>query len=274
MSKRNKVIRVIVIALLLLGFFWFENNHLQTSFYEYESDRVPTEYDGFRIVQISDLHNACFGRENNWLTDKVKECGPDIIVVTGDVIDSDHTRMDVALDCMESMAEICPVYYITGNHEYWIDESTRMTLLSELVDRGVIVLMSEATTITRGEEVIRIVGLDDSRIASKDLQNLMRENEDNPFTILLAHEPTYIRWYAQNEPDIVLAGHEHGGQFRLPFLGPVYAPDQGFWPDLTEGVYTEGNTTMYISRGLGNSAIPIRLFNDPEILCLDLKTAK
>lgn len=286
-SKTKTVVKRIVILIAALAiisvFLYYENNHLETTGYEYDSDKVPKEFNGLRIVQISDLHNATFGDNNLELYQQVAKIKPDIVLITGDIVDSNHTHIPVAVDFVKNMADFfpCPTYFVTGNHECWLETEEKLELYNGMEEAGVTVLSNEAVIISRenGEWVcfeddekvtkdnsIRIVGLDDSSISTQALPTLMEENEKKLFTILLSHEPTYFEWYVKNGPDMVFTGHEHGGQFRLPLVGAVIAPDQGLFPELTEGVHTEGNTTMYISRGLGNSVIPFRLFNDPEIV--------
>lgn len=115
-----------------------------------------------------------------------------------------------------------------------------------------------------------LVGLDDRHLADETLKSLIRDCDSNCLSVVLAHEPQYIEDYSNAGADLVLSGHAHGGQFILPFIGAVVAPDQGLLPEYTEGRYDMNHTTMYVSRGLGNSVIPVRLFNRPEIVCIDL----
>lgn len=273
---KSAIVLLIVIALLL--FCNFQNKHLETTHYTYEAEQLGVDLDGYRIVQISDLHNAKFGKNNQRLVDRIRECEPDMIVLTGDLVDSNHTNVDRAVQFVDEIVKICPVYYVTGNHEYWLDTSEYENLMDGLASAGVIILDDQVVEISRGDAKFRLVGLDDKSLADGTLGTLLNnaqnvaheDSEKKEFTVVLAHEPQYLARYASTGVDLVLSGHAHGGQFRLPFVGGIVAPDQGFLPEYTAGEYYMNGTEMIVSRGLGNSVIPVRLFNYPEIVCVEL----
>ena len=270
-TKKQKCIKlaitlIIVIALIL--FCNFQNKHLETTNYTYEAEQLGADLEGYRIVQISDLHNAKFGKNNKRLIDKIRECDPDMIVLTGDLVDSNHTNVNRAVQFVNEIVKICPVYYVTGNHEYWLETSEYDELMTGLTGAGVVILDDQAVEISRGNAKFRLVGLDDRSLSDGTLGILL--NDESEFTVVLAHEPQYLARYASTGVDLVLSGHAHGGQFRLPFVGGIVAPDQGFFPEYTAGEYYMGSTEMIVSRGLGNSVIPVRLFNYPEIVCVEL----
>lgn len=280
-SNRKKYIKsaiVLLIVITLLLFCNFQNKHLETTHYTYEAEQLGVDLDGYRIVQISDLHNAKFGKNNQKLVDRIRECAPDMIVLTGDLVDSNHTNVDRAVQFVDEIVKICPVYYVTGNHEYWLDTSEYEKLMDGLASVGVIILDDQVVEISRGDAKFRLVGLDDKSLADgtlgmllNNVQNVAHEDsEKKEFTVSLAHEPQYFARYAGTGVDLVLSGHAHGGQFRLPFVGGIVAPDQGFLPEYTAGEYYMNGTEMIVSRGLGNSVIPVRLFNYPEIVCVEL----
>ena len=291
-SNRKKYIKsaiVLLIVIVLLLFCNFQNKHLETTHYTYETEQLGVDLDGYRIVQISDLHNAKFGKNNQKLVDRIRECAPDMIVLTGDLVDSNHTNVDRVVQFVDEIVKICPVYYVTGNHEYWLDTSEYEKLMDGLVSAGVVILDNQVVEISRGDAKFRLVGLDDRSLADGTLEALLSDesirnnqaeqkeetadNEDSgekELTVVLAHEPQYLARYAGTGVDLVLSGHAHGGQFRLPFVGGIVAPDQGFLPEYTAGEYYMNGTEMIVSRGLGNSVIPVRLFNYPEIVCVDL----
>ncbi|MBQ8413217.1 MAG: metallophosphoesterase, partial [Lachnospiraceae bacterium] len=160
----------------------------------------------------------------------------------------------------------------TGNHEYWISKAELEEMVLSLEEMGIICLEDECVSLKQRDANINLIGLDDKSLADETLKNMMLDIGTEDFNILLAHEPQYIDDYARNGVDLVLSGHAHGGQVRLPFVGGMYAPDQGFMPSYTEGEYTVGNTTMIVSRGIGNSVIPLRVFNLPEIVVIKLKS--
>lgn len=270
-SNRKKYIKsaiVLLIVIALLLFCNFQNKHLETTHYTYEAEQLGVDLDGYRIVQISDLHNAKFGKNNQKLVDRIRECAPDMIVLTGDLVDSNHTNVDRAVQFVNEIVKICPVYYVTGNHEYWLDTSEYENLMDGVASAGVIILDNQVVEISRWDAKFRLVGLDDKSLADGTLEALLSDEKE--LTVVLAHEPQYFARYAGTGVDLVLSGHAHGGQFRLPFVGGIVAPDQGFLPEYTAGEYYMNGTEMIVSRGLGNSVIPVRLFNYPEIVCVEL----
>ena len=280
-SNRKKYIKpaiVLLIVIALLLFCSYQNRHLETTYYTYKSEQFGADLEGYRIVQISDLHNAKFGKHNQKLVDRIRECEPDMIVLTGDLVDSNHTNVDRAVQFVDEIVKICPVYYVTGNHEYWLEKSEYDELMDGLASAGAVILDDQVVEISRGDAKFRLVGLDDKSLADGTLGTLLNNdqnvaNEDSEkkeFTVVLAHEPQYLARYAGIGVDLVLSGHAHGGQFRLPFVGGIVAPDQGFLPEYTAGEYYMDGTEMIVSRGLGNSVIPVRLFNYPEIVCAEL----
>lgn len=270
-SNRKKYIKsaiVLLIVIALLLFCSYQNRHLETTYYTYKAEQLGADLDGYRIVQISDLHNAKFGKNNQRLVDRIRECDPDMIVLTGDLVDSNHTNVDRAVQFVNEIVKICPVYYVTGNHEYWLDTSEYENLMDGVASAGVIILDNQVVEISRWDAKFRLVGLDDKSLADGTLEALLSDEKE--LTVVLAHEPQYFARYAGTGVDLVLSGHAHGGQFRLPFVGGIVALDQGFLPEYTAGEYYMNGTEMIVSRGLGNSVIPVRLFNYPEIVCVEL----
>lgn len=243
------------------------------------SERLPQSFSGFTIAHISDLHNAEFGKGNFTLLQKLREEKPDIIVITGDLVDSRHTDIDIALKFAQNAMDITQVYYVTGNHEARLNEYNKLE--AGLKDAGVIVLRDEVYRIEKDQEEILLIGLDDPKFTLKSdwfnetlamvntkLKNLIADS--NTFSILLFHRPELFEIYAENNIDLVLSGHTHGGQIRVPFLGALIVPDQGIFPEYDAGLFTSGRTKMIISRGLGNSIIPFRVNNRPELVVVKL----
>lgn len=271
--KLNKRNIVLIFLVLLIPFCYWQNNGLMVTQYDYISDKITEDLDGYKIVQVSDLHNKRFGANNEKLLEVIKNQKPDIIVVTGDLIDSNHTNIKAAIEFMESVVTVAPVYYITGNHEEWLNTEEKEQLMRQIDQVGVKIIDDKSILLGNGKGFFYLLGLADKSLLSDKLMQMTKElNVEQQLVILLAHEPQYIGYYSSTKVDLVLTGHAHGGQFRIPFIGGLVAPDQGFFPYYTEGVHTEGRTTMVISRGLGNSIIPFRLFNRPEIVCVQLKS--
>lgn len=271
-SRRRTARKCAVTAVILAGltaFGIYQNQHLTVTEYRYESPKLPPDADGFTIVQISDLHNANFGRNNARLLDTIRRLQPDLIAVTGDICDAYHTNLETAIRFCADAADIAPCYYVTGNHELWLDAPERTRLLDGIAASGTVILDDASCAVACGTAQICLTGLGDANLLAADKSGIRPEPfTESDFQLILAHEPQYFEAYCKSGADLVLTGHAHGGQFRLPGIGGIIAPDQGFFPDYTAGCFTDGQTTMYISRGLGNSTIPVRLFNYPEVVCV------
>ena len=282
-KKRTKIITLSVIGIalvLLIVWIAWGNNALELNSYSIASNSLPKEFDGFRIAQVSDLHNAEMGKDNEKLISMLVEAAPDIIVITGDIIDSRNTNVDVALDFAEQAVKIAPCYYVTGNHEARVDEYR--DLKDGLIELGVTVLEDAKTQIVLSGESITLVGVDDpsfqtdylfgddETVMNSELNELI--NEEDGYVILLSHRPELFDTYVENKVDLIFSGHAHGGQFRIPFIGGVVAPNQGVFPKYDAGIYSEGNTNMVVSRGVGNSIIPFRINNRPEVILIELTT--
>lgn len=257
---------VIVIIILL----YISNSWIQTTEITVESDRVPASFDGVKILQISDLHDATFGDNQEKLVKKIKNTEPDLIFITGDLIDSNRYNLEQSLELVRQIVDLAPIYYVTGNHEIATNDTENIkTSLTEL---GVNVLSNEEQIIEHNGEDIRIIGIEDPLNGILVNEALSQFEYNDLFTLVLSHRPETFQDYVDYEMDVVFSGHAHGGQFRLPGLGGLVAPGQGLFPSYTAGMYTENTTHMIVSRGLGNSVIPVRVFNSPEIVLVTLKS--
>ena len=274
----NKLIIVITI-ICVWAFLYLENNYITTTQINIKFPKLPDTFDGYKIVHLSDLHNKRFGEEQKNLVRKIEDAHPDIIVFTGDLIDSRRFNAETSLDLMKRIVNIAPIYYVPGNHEW---RSGRLeTLCNDLKDIGVNVLCNAYDVIGKDGDGIYIIGIDDpsiyqaedieTKVVKREIDRMMDEIQDNDaFKILLAHRPDMFPLYSDYGFNLVLSGHAHGGQIRLPFIGGLVAPNQGVLPEYTSGEYKMGDSTMVVSRGLGNSIFPQRLFNHPEVVVLTL----
>ena len=268
------IIAAVLVPALLIWLLWANSSPAATQV-TVASGAMPEAFEGFKIAHVSDLHNAVFGRKNEKLLSLIRAAEPDIIAITGDLIDSRHTDIDSALAFVEAAAEIAPVYYVTGNHESRLDFDA---IEPRLIAAGARVLRNEAEDIGRGGERIRLAGIDDPSFirtggtaeerAAAELEQL--GDGGGTFTVLLAHRPELVEVYAGYGAGLVLSGHAHGGQVRLPLLGGLYAPGQGLLPEYDSGLYSLGETQMVVSRGLGNSVAPLRVNNRPELVIVTL----
>ena len=266
---------------LILSAIWIVrgNNQIKLTEYIITSTKVPESFTCFEIAQVSDLHNAELGEENSKLLELLSEVEPHIIVLTGDLIDSRHTDIEIALDFAGKAAQIAPVYYVSGNHEARVPVYEELNM--GLTGAGVTVLENQKVQITRNGESITLMGIQDPSFRTDylfgDAESISRQaisglqNESDGFTVLLSHRPELFELYVDTGVDLVFSGHAHGGQFRLPFIGGLVAPNQGFFPKYDAGLFKKENTTMIVSRGLGNSIIPFRINNSPEIVVAELR---
>lgn len=273
-------ILIAVFILLFLFFCYYENNKIDITEYEINCNSAESD---IKIVHLSDLHSKPFKTVLN----KTEIIKPDIIVITGDFINDHCKNKEKMLKFGKSLVKICPVYYITGNHERRLDCFDN--LMNELKNIGFNVLLNEISSEIINGTKVNILGLDENQadfkdykarkngtFVYKDMSPYFKElSEKNGIKIVLSHFPENFEGvkennYSQYDFDIQFSGHAHGGQFILPFIGPVFSPGQGLFPKYARGSF--GNRPkLIISRGLGNAEFPLRLFNHPEINVITLR---
>ena len=277
---KNKIFIIIVTVLVFIVFFIWQNNDIVTTDVVYKNSKIPKEFEGFNIVHISDLHNKMFGKDQKTILNKIVKTRPDIIVITGDLVDRRRYDLEKAIVFIEGAINIAPVYYVPGNHEAWSGKYE--TIKKRLLSAGAIVLDDEKKDIEIEGSTIEILGLKDPAFLTSSYVDgidevLLEESlaslaESDKFQVLLSHRPELFSIYAKHNIDLSFTGHAHGGQFRIPFLGGLVAPNQGIFPEYTSGSHIIDDSTMVVSRGLGNSIMPIRIFNRPEIVKVVLKS--
>lgn len=269
---------IIFISLAAIVFLTWQNNAIVVSKHNYINNKILKNFSGFKILHISDFHNKNF---HGKLISKIVEINPDIIVITGDLIDRRKTDLNVAEEFIKSITKIAKTYYVSGNHEQL---SIHYTKLKEILYKhGVVNLDDKYIKINNRDKKIGITGVaapvllrgdkeenNNDKHIKKILQKLT-ENSNTNFNILLAHRPEQIHIYKEFDFDLVFSGHAHGGQIRIPFIGGILSPDQGLFPKYSQGIHKEGPTSMVVSRGLGNSLFPFRIFNRPELVVVELK---
>lgn len=277
-----------IIVVLLIAIIWFlhwQNNDIVISKIEYKNNKIPNNFDGYKILQVSDLHNKEFGKNQSKLVQYTKEINPDVIFITGDIIDKRRTTSEdlyIALEYIKQLNKEYPIYFVTGNHEVWRPKFYP-EVRQELLDEGVIILENELQEIDINGEKISILGMNDiaeidgEYITEKErhkfkniLKGLVTKTGDN-FKVLLSHRPELIKIYAEEKVDLTFTGHAHGGQIRLPFTEGLFAPNQGVLPKYTSGIHYQDESAMVVSRGLGASIFPFRIFNRPEMVVVTLK---
>ncbi len=273
-KKKYILLGILLLIIICIILVLYNNKNIKVTNIEYINENIPNSFNNFSMLQISDLHNEEFGNNQEGLINKVKDINPDIVVITGDLIDSKKYDLNVALDFIKGIKEI-PIYFVSGNHESWSNKYDEIK--ETLIKENVIVLDNEIDIIKVDDQSIEIVGISDSNFQNElnfNFEDILKDlSNDENFQILLSHRPEYFEEYVKNNYDLVLSGHAHGGQVNIPFIGGLIAPDQGLFPEYDSGLFKEDNTTMYVSRGLGNSVIPIRINNNPEIVNLILKNS-
>ncbi len=271
MRKLRRCILVLLILAVLLCFAVFDSQtRLVTDEFTVGNSLLPDAFEGFRIVHLSDLHATSFGEGNEKLLSAVRDAEPDIICVTGDMVDGPRSEQeDYVRTLMTGLTAIAPVYFVSGNHEWaagWAREL--FDLLEEL---GVTVLRNRFLTLERDGAQIVLAGVDDpnglrDQKTPEEVMEDIGEAYPGDFVVMLAHRDTELAAWSRLGTDLVLCGHAHGGLIRLPFTDGLIAPGQGWFPTWTAGVYEEGGTQMLVSRGFAGSHGCPRLFNNPEIV--------
>lgn len=248
---------------------------LEISRYEVNSKKLPESFDGFKIVQLSDLHGAEFGEDGIGLVEKVKELEPDIIALTGDFV-TDEGDLAAVKKLAGRLTELCPVYFVSGNHEFGSGLAIKVRNILERA--GVKYLSNEYLTISRGEDEILLGGVEDplayaDMLSPDELAQKMNDAAPDAFKILLGHRNYWMTEYPELPVDLIFCGHAHGGLIRIPGVGGLIGTDRRLFPDFDAGEYNNGRYTLIVSRGLGNSVPIPRVFNRPEIVCVELSSA-
>ena len=277
----RKTLIIVICAVIVISsavyYLFYEDTTLQTWKTVVRDQDIPEEFNGYKIAHISDYHNAESKRLNNMLLRSLRDEKPDIIVITGDLIDSRRTDVDRAVKLIKDIKNIAPIYYVVGNHEARCEAYAE--LKSRMEAEGVRIFENQYDVIERNGAQINLAGIEDPSchpeilvledvIIRDEIQLLDIDNGN--YTVLLSHRAEAIDCYADNGVDLAFTGHAHGGQIRIPFIGGLIAPAQGFFPKYTDGLYTKGDTQMIVSRGIGNSLFPFRINNRPELVIATL----
>ena len=283
-KKRRKIMGWTLIMIVLAVIYYFlQLNWISVTTHVIHLDDLPKEFDGYKIVQLSDLHNQEFGYENERLIERINQIKPDIIVMTGDMLTNTRevsTNGDVLIKLVESLNQQYPIYYVTGEHEeglYYEDrnkyqiDGTKEDYEEKLSQFGVTVLNDEQVTITRQDATINVYGLKEDLSGDIQIDKRLGQSNKEEVTILLSHRPTYFDDYTKWGADLIFCGDTHGGMIRLPVIGGILSAE-GFFPEYDGGLFRKENSVMVVSRGLGNNPIPLRINNRPEIVEVILKS--
>lgn len=270
MTKKLLLMLIGLLLLVYLGIGIYQN--LQITYYTYYNSEIPTAFDQYRIIQISDFHCKTFGNKENKLINAINSFHPDIIVLTGDMIDGSHPDITPVNDLLSGISSIAPVYFVSGNHEF--DTTASYTQLMQLFDTyGVINLDDSQAIISKNDSSFTLYGLSADRMDILFNQNALPVLDKSNFSIALYHYASHFDYFYNYGFDLVLAGHTHGGLIRLPLVGGIINNDGTLFPKYDAGKYMLGTTTMIVSRGLGDSTIP-RFYNRPELVCITLQSSR
>jgi len=274
---------VCILAFLsyIIGLIWID-----ISRYEISSAKIPKSFDGYTILQLSDLHSRSFGKDHEKLLKKVDAENPDIIVLTGDMVNTKDSNFSTFYNLAKKLTEKYPVYYIVGNHELRLPLHKYNEILVNLRQLGVNVLTNKTISLFKDSERIALTGFtlplshytsklhkqDHKELTSETIEQFIGSAEKNTFQILLSHNPLYFDTYADWGADLTLSGHIHGGIIRFPLIGGILSPERTFFPKFSAGKYEKENSTIIVNRGLGNGTVNLRIFNNPEISIIKLKS--
>ena len=274
MRRRKTSVLLVLAALLAAGFLLWGNCSLQTTETALVSPALPPAFDGLRIVELADLHGRVFGRGSRRLLAAVRRAEPDLICIDGDLFD-EHTDLAMLPPLLRGLCAIAPVYYVTGNHE-WRVPGLR-GILAQMRACGVTVLQDDWRVLRRGEDALIVAGTDDPcgpaerKTPAELIADIRAEAGEAAFLLLLTHRNDQLPQWSALGVQAVLAGHCHGGVVRLPFVGGLFGTDRRLFPAWDAGLYRQGETVLYVSRGLGYTNVHFRLFNRPEVAVIVLR---
>lgn len=274
MRRRKTAVLLVLTALLAAGFLLWGNCSLQTTETALVSPALPPAFDGLRIVELADLHGRVFGRGSRRLLAAVRRAEPDLICIDGDLFD-EHTDLAMLPPLLRGLCAIAPVYYVTGNHE-WRVPGLR-GILAQMRACGVTVLQDDWRVLRRGEDALIVAGTDDPcgpaerKTPAELIADIRAEVGEAAFLLLLTHRNDQLPQWSALGVQAVLAGHCHGGVVRLPFVGGLFGTDRRLFPAWDAGLYRQGETALYVSRGLGYTNVHFRLFNRPEVAVIVLR---
>ncbi len=274
---------VVLLFIILAILIYISNNLLKVTKYEIKNSKLPESFDGYKIVQISDVHSRIFGEDNSKVINLVKKINPDIVVMSGDIISAREEDIDGFINLYKEIYTKYTTYYAIGNHERKIRYNKYKYYIGRLKDLGVHVIINGTERIKKGDEHIDISALkfrenmqpkkltkEKEQKYIKYMKNKLSDIEKNNFNILIAHDPENFDMYRSLNVDLILSGHVHGGLIRFGKIC-LLSPRRKFFPKYSYGKNTKGSTTIITSSGMGRATLNVRLFNRPEIVYIKLK---
>lgn len=274
MRAIRRAVRALVLLLAVIVFFYWQNFSIQTEEVAVASPALPRAFDGLRIAEIADLHGRQFGTDSAGLLHAVENAAPDLICIDGDLFD-ENTDLSMLTPLLRGLVSIAPTFYVTGNHEFQV--ARRNEIFAHMEQVGVCVMRNEYTLLTRGDSSVVIAGVDDPcgaydrKMPDELVAEIRAEVGQDAYILMLAHRNDTLSMWAELGVQLVLTGHCHGGVVRLPFVGGVFGTEQQLFPAYDAGLFREGETALYVSRGMGYSRVHLRLFNRPHLPVLILR---
>lgn len=252
----------------MVSYLYFDLHSVAIKQYTIQINNLPKDFENFTILHLTDLHAKEYGYKQDQLLNLINRQSFDMVAITGDFIDKDRPNVEPTLSLVRGLISK-PIFFVPGNHEWW----NGFIIKSVLEDHGVTILENKKFKYAKSNTYIWIVGVDDPYLGRDKLNEAIEGIADSQPKVLLAHAPNIFPTATKSDIELVLVGHTHGGQVRLPFIGAVVAPGQGLFPKYDYGQFTAGSTNMIINGGLGESVLPIRFYNRPEIVLVKLVSA-
>ncbi|KUO60449.1 MAG: metallophosphoesterase [Gracilibacter sp. BRH_c7a] len=249
----------------MVSYLYFDLHSIAIKQYTVTINNLPKDFEGFTILHLTDLHAKEYGYDQNRLLGLINSQKFDMVALTGDFIDKNNINGEPLLSLVRGLISK-PIFFVPGNHEW----STEFGIRASLDNYGVRVLENKKYKYSKGNSHIWITGVDDPYLRRDKLDEALYGISDSQPKVLLAHAPNIFPSAAKQDVGLVLVGHTHGGQVRLPIVGAIVAPGQGLFPKYDYGLFTSGSTKMIINGGLGESVLPIRFYNRPEIVLVKL----
>ena len=286
--KNKKIIVLICIALIFISILMCFITKIDVTKYTISNEKIPEEFNGFKIVQLSDFHSKGYRNTTEDIISKVKDINPDIIVMTGDMVSWDMEDIDEVKVLIKSLVELYPIYYIDGNHEHLAEilrPGKYVAFIEFMKELGVTTIKNDYIEIYKGDKSINLYGINlpldgatglyvnKFQLEKNYVEKTLPEVDKDKFNILLAHTPTFIKQYSQWGADLVLCGHMHGGIVRIPFTNiGLLSPERTIFPKYAAGKFKVNGSIMIVNRGIGGSSFDLRLFNNPEITVITLRS--
>lgn len=286
--KNKKIIVLICIALIFISILMCFITKIDVTKYTISNEKIPEEFNGFKIVQLSDFHSQGYRNTTEDIINKVKDINPDIIVMTGDMVSWDMEDIDEVKVLIKSLVELYPIYYIDGNHEHLAEilrPGKYVAFIEFMKELGVTTIKNDYIEIYKGDKSINLYGINlpldgatglyvnKFQLEKNYVEKTLPEVDNDKFNILLAHTPTFIKQYSQWGADLVLCGHMHGGIVRIPFTNiGLLSPERTIFPKYAAGKFKVNGSIMIVNRGIGGSSFDLRLFNNPEITVITLRS--